>query len=448
MDYLTFFKLDDDPFRLTPDPEYFYPSSEHNEILNSLNYAIEQKEGFSLVVGEPGTGKTTILRILIENWKDRAEIALVMTPRLSPEEFLQAVLEDINVKLKKKNKNEMLKAFRDILIQHSAEGKRIIIIVDEAQNVPDETIEELRLLSNLETEKEKLLQIILMGQPELKKKLEAAHLKQLNQRITIRAILKPLTRSETSDYINFRLIKAGKGTIAFDDEARKKIYGMSKGIPRLINIIASRSLMAAFVSGSESVNKDHVKYAIEHIAGESPSPWIRKIHWVKYGALALVVVILAAIGLYRFSGITTARVPAPAANVVPAQSTGERDILPSNSPVPTPESVRQANEGKTAVKEAGGQAQAGKAVTAMPSAGVPTQIVSKKYVTIVTSSANMRSAPDTGSEQVAWAAKGAVFPVLEQIKDKTGTTWYRVQHPNGRECWVSKRVVTDKPGDR
>ena len=174
MDYLTFFQLDDDPFRLTPDPEYFYPSQEHNEILNSLNYAIEQKEGFSLVVGQPGTGKTTILRILIDHWKDRAEIALVMTPRLLPEEFLQAVLEDLNIKLGKKSKNEMLKAFRDVLIEHSATGKRIIIIVDEAQNVPDETIEELRLLSNLETEKEKLLQIILMGQPELKKKLRGS----------------------------------------------------------------------------------------------------------------------------------------------------------------------------------------------------------------------------------------------------------------------------------
>jgi general secretion pathway protein A len=153
MDYLKFFNLTDDPFRLTPDPLYFYPSQEHNEILTSLNYAIEQKEGFSLVVGEPGTGKTTILRILIDNWKDKAEIALIMTPRLSPEEFLQAVLEDINVKLPSVNKNEMIKAFRDILIRHSETGRRIIIIVDEAQDVPDETLEELRLLSNLERRK-------------------------------------------------------------------------------------------------------------------------------------------------------------------------------------------------------------------------------------------------------------------------------------------------------
>lgn len=453
MDYLAFFQLDDDPFRLTPDPQYFFPSQEHNEILNSLNYAIEQKEGFSLVVGQPGTGKTTILRILIDHWKDKAEIALVMTPRLSPEEFLQAILEDLNIKLGKKSKNEMLKTFRDVLIKHSATGKRIIIIVDEAQNVPDDTIEELRLLSNLETEKEKLLQIILMGQPELKKKLEAAHLRQLDQRITIRAILRPLTRSETSDYINFRLIKAGKGTIVFEDKARKKIYSMSKGIPRLINLVASRALMAAFVSGSAVVSADHVKFAVEHLAGEGRSFWERYLPWFRYGAIGLALFILAVIGFYKFSGTTTAKMPAaPAAagtqvQNVETKGAAEPATSASSTTAPSVQSQKPAakNSPKAAFRPTGKKPETQKAVKVMPpETELPQPASSKKYVTVAAPSANMRGAPDIGSEKVAWVAKGATYPVLESRQDTTGRTWYRVQHPSGKECWISKRVVTEK----
>lgn len=427
MDYLTFFKLDDDPFRLTPDPEYFFPSQEHNEILNSLNYAIEQKEGFSLVIGQPGTGKTTILRILIDHWKDRAEIALVMTPRLQPEEFLQAVLEDLNIKLGGRSKNEMLKAFRDILITHAATGKRIMIVVDEAQNMPDETIEELRLLSNLETEKEKLLQIILMGQPELQKKLDAAHLKQLDQRITIRAVLRPLTRSETSDYINFRLIKAGKGTIVFDEESRKKIYDMSKGIPRVINLVASRALMAAFVSGSASVSRDHVKYAIEHLAGEHNVPWRRYVPFVRYGIAAVIVALAVVVGLYRFSGTTFSKnTPAagPRGHSVQAKDPATASGHPqekAGAPVRVP----------------------GLSGNMPPEAALP-KPDTVRYVTISAGSANMRGAPSVTSAKVAWATKGATFAVLESKTDSTGRTWYRVQYPSEKPCWISEKLVTEK----
>ncbi len=394
MDYLKFFNLTDDPFRLTPDPLYYYPSQEHNEILTSLNYAIEQKEGFSLIVGEPGTGKTTILRILIENWKDRAEIALIMTPRLSPEEFLQAVLEDINVKLPSVNKNEMIKAFRDILIKHSETGRRIIIIVDEAQNVPDETLEELRLLSNLETEKEKLLQIILMGQPELRKKLQAPHLKQLDQRITIKATLKPLTKSETSDYVNFRLIKAGRGSVSFDDDAKKALYIMSKGIPRLINIVASRALMAAFVSGNGTIKKDHVRYAIDHLADAPQSRGYLKLA----GYVALGVILIAAI---TFGAVKSMNRLQPA-------------VTQEKSP----------KEGAQGMSIAG-TVQGGQ----------------QRILTVSVESANLRKGPSLEAERVSSAGRGSVFRVADEKKDGTGRRWYRILSADGNEYWISERVA-------
>src|SRR5208337_1655898 len=227
MDYLDFFNLSEDPFRLTPDSLFFYPSREHNEILSSLNYAVEQKEGFFLATGEPGTGKTTILKVFINEWKEKAEIALIMTPLLNPEEFLLALIEDLKIAIDTTNKNEAIKLFRDFLVKHSSSGRRVIIIVDEAQNLPDQTLEELRLLSNLETDKEKLLQIILIGQPELRSRLLSNAMTQLNQRITIRGMLKPMSMIETSDYINYRIVKAGKGSVNFEAGARKLLYGIS-----------------------------------------------------------------------------------------------------------------------------------------------------------------------------------------------------------------------------
>jgi general secretion pathway protein A len=446
MDYLKFFNLNDDPFRLTPDPLYFYPSQEHNEILTSLNYAIEQKEGFSLVVGEPGAGKTTILRILIDHWKEKADIALVMTPRLSPEEFLQAVLEDIHVKLKKVNKNEMLKAFRNILIEHSSTGKRVIIIVDEAQNVPDETLEELRILSNLETEKEKLLQIILMGQPELKKRLQADHLKQLNQRITIRATLKPLCRSETSDYINFRLIKAGNGTVVFDENARKAIYKTSGGIPRLINLVSSRAIMAAFVSGSTTITKYHVRDAIQHLSDTPPSR--KYLVYGGYGALAVVLVVAIIFGIYKVSGSfpkTAERHQLQNTKTTDAVSkTPNEPVADEVQPVKTDSVPSKTNAKPTANNAQVKKKQYSKVAPVAAETEAQTKSISetaKKTITVTVETANMRSKPSLDASKVAWASKGTSLKVLEESQDSTGRAWYRVRLADGRECWISKRVA-------
>ena len=311
MNFLEFYGLKEDPFRLSPDPVYFYPSRSHQVALDSLDYTVEQKEGFCLISGEPGTGKTTLLKVFIDRWKERANIALILTPRLNPEEFLQALLEELNVecadiekeKEKGRGKINMLKAFRDFLLEMSERKRPVIIIVDEAQELPDETLEELRLLSNLETEKEKLLQIILVGQSEIESRLTASSLRQLDQRITVRARLVPLTAGEITAYINHRLIRAGKGFLRLDDKMVRMIKSFSMGVPRIINVITSRTIMAAYLEGQNVVTARHVRYAIDHLDSDGPARGLRRGPVVYVAVAALFFCVALALGyLVAFRG--------------------------------------------------------------------------------------------------------------------------------------------------
>jgi len=400
MDYLAFFNLSEDPFGLTPDSHYFYPSKMHNDVLASLDYAVEQKEGFSLIIGEPGTGKTTILKIFIDRWKERAEIALIMTPRLSPEELLQAILDDLNIHIETTNKNEMIKVFRDFLINHSLAGRRVIIIVDEAQNLSDGCLEELRLLSNLETEKEKLLQIILVGQPELQRRLHYEGLRQLDQRISIRANLRPLTAAETSDYISFRLIKAGKGSAIFDDKAKRLIHKLSGGVPRLINLTASRAMMIAYIGAAHYIRKRHVLDTVKHIPDTRPKMGFH-LSTLRYTVIAVILIGTVSVLLVGY-------------NILHHSSDSSPTLMKSIDPY---HAVKAA---PPSANSAGGQ----------------------RIATVTVRAARLREWPSVKSGIASVVSEGESFEVTGEWTASGGSKWYQVRIPNGGEYWIASYIVS------
>lgn len=303
MTYEAFFNLKDEPFRLTPDVDYFFPSEVHSEALETLLYSIKAGEGFVQVTGEPGVGKTLVVRSLLKKLGDGVETALILHPRLGPEELLKVILVDLGMdaaELEKKSKEALLRSFREYLLDKGQRGITTAVIIDEAQDIPDDTLEELRLLSNLETEKKKLLSIILVGQLELEDNLNSAHLKQLCQRITIRYRLKAFTRQETAAYIQHRLKIAGSDKSArFPERILKKIYQLSDGIPRRINIICERALMAACVEGEGKLQTRHLKYAMRSLTGEKSSATRRR-GWRWAAGVTAVVLVAAAAGWFFY----------------------------------------------------------------------------------------------------------------------------------------------------
>ena len=265
--YESFLGLQELPFNLTPDPRFVYFSRHHMEALSNMIYGIESRRGFIQVTGEIGAGKTTLCRTLLKKLDGKIHSSLVFNPKLSEFELIQAIVDDFEIKPKGKKRKDYYDALNHFLLEETEKGFNAVVIIDEAQLLSPRALEQVRLLSNLETSTHKLIQIILVGQPEMRELLKRPDLTQLRQRITIRCHLPELSREETANYLAHRLTVAGSVRNFFSPEASDLIYQISSGIPRLINVLADRAMMAAFTQNSQDVTPALVEYAQADLEG-------------------------------------------------------------------------------------------------------------------------------------------------------------------------------------
>jgi len=290
--YLSFYGLKKQPFHITPDPEFLYLSPSHKEALAAIIYGVEEKKGFVAIIGDVGTGKTTILRSYLDEKKDGSlKIIYVFNAKLSFEGLLKTIYRELGLPIESDDAVEMVNKLYEVLIEEYRQGNTVVLVVDEAQNMPVDTLESLRMISNLETSQDKLIQIVLVGQPEFERTLNSDRLRQLRQRIAIRATILPLTKSESLDYVKFRLQKAGApSSLVFTAPALKEIIKKAQGVPRVLNVLCDNALITGLGYGQKPVTKKIAKEVIRD--AEGGSIFVRR-HLPRAAALTLFLVILA-----------------------------------------------------------------------------------------------------------------------------------------------------------
>src|SRR3989338_5450369 len=267
--YEAFFGLHEKPFRMTPDTRYFYPSAKHVDALNHMVYAIEERRGFVVITWEIGSGKTTISRMLFRKLDPRTKTAIVRNTHLTAKELVAAVLEELEISYRPgSTKTQLIGKLNEFLVDQLRDDNNVVLLIDEAQNLTPTVLEEVRMLSNLETETDKLIQIVLMGQPELKAKLWLRELTQLRQRVTLHYHLGPLNASETSGYIFHRMKVAGaNGTPIFTPTALLQVFEYTQGVPRLINGLCDQALLTGYINETREIQST----VIDEVAGELPA---------------------------------------------------------------------------------------------------------------------------------------------------------------------------------
>lgn len=298
--YEKFFSFREKPFKLVPNPAYLFLSKSHEETLAHLNYSLAEGEGFVEITGEVGTGKTTLCRAFLENLDANTSAAYIFNPRLGPKQLIRTINDELGIKYDTDNTKDLIDKLNFFLIRKKAQQNKVILLIDEAQNLSRTVLEQLRLLSNLETNKEKLLQIILVGQPELSDLIDSHELRQLSQRITLRYQLAPLNFREMVEYINYRIsIAAQKAGIKFSRTAFRRIYRYSKGIPRVINILCDRSLLTAFSLNRHKITGSIVLASIRELKGHTATRKFGRSGWIKAFIITTILCGLLTTALYH-----------------------------------------------------------------------------------------------------------------------------------------------------
>lgn len=266
--YLDFFGLKEQPFNITPDPRFLFFSAQHREAFDHLVYGIEQRKGFIALTGEVGSGKTTLCRAVLANLPKKIRTALVLNPSLTETQLLRAILNDFGLAVRGRDRLAYIEQLNGFLLEQVKEGNNVAVIIDEAQDLMPDVMEQVRLLSNLETDQHKLMQIVLVGQPELHQRLSQPELRQLRQRIMVQCYLRPLVEEETGQYIAHRLAVAGAdGDVRFDGEAVRVVYKHSRGTPRVINTLCDRAMLAGYVARTRVIGAPEVKKAYHDMEG-------------------------------------------------------------------------------------------------------------------------------------------------------------------------------------
>ena len=342
--YESFFNLEDAPFVLTPDPRFLFRAKRHHEILSTLLYGITSQKGLMALIGDVGTGKTLLCRALLKELPREVRSALILNPYLSETELVGNILDDLGVARNGASRGELMTTLSQYLLEVGKRDETVVVIVDEAQQMSVAALEQIRILSTLETDTRKLLQVVLVGQPELEEKLALRELRQLDQRIGIRCYLVPLSRADTARYVEYRLRVAGLlGKLPFTRAALAQLFAYSGGVPRLINLVCDRALMAACSQHAQEVTPAMVKTAIQHLEGEhrrgrreARKPWAPQRGW--RGPLAAGLVGVLVLGVAAAAGYWSGWRPS-----VPhlfakagAERTRTADVAPAPRAAPIP----------------------------------------------------------------------------------------------------------------